>query len=115
RLEKVGEDRWTCPSTAARLTASQHRPLAQLERQRPAGERRRADERVAQQRQLTFVELRIGVEKEVGCEVAEDRIAEELEPLVAAERKVRVLVQVRAVDERLDEEERITRWRPKQS
>ncbi len=99
RLEGRGEQRRASPAAALGLALAEHEQRSEID---PVGEARqagRADDRGAARREKALVIGRVGGEQGVGDREVDDDVAEELEALVVAARRVAVLVEPAAVDE----------------
>jgi hypothetical protein len=100
RLVERGRQTMTRPAARFFLAASEPGRPGQSEPQADRREGVPADERCAQGRELSLVELRELTEKPLGHDEVDDRVAEVLEALEVIALGLGVLVQVRAVRER---------------
>lgn len=101
RLQGVGEDARLVPATGGLLALAEQQVRAEAVRAQATGhvgERPHVDHARPQLRQLPLGQVRVVVEQRRGDHHAEDRVAEELQPLVR--RQATVLVRVRAVGQR---------------
>src|SRR5690606_35889628 len=100
--DTVGEDRLLLTAARQLLAATQQQVLAQLDVARDLGERRRTHQAGTALRELTLVDIRVLEVEHDRDGLAQDRVPEELEPLVVSDSAV--LVRVRAVCERKGEQ-----------
>ena len=84
RFERVGQDRIATESSALQLAGPQVQRITEVEIARDRGEGRLADQARTQARQLAFVRLGEFLEKKFGNDHVDQRVAEELQPLVVA-------------------------------
>jgi len=98
RLEGVGQDRGLVPAAGDLLAPAEPDVVAQAELARHLGERAHLDHRGTELGQLSLGQVRVAAEQGVGHDQAENRVAEELEPLVGG--RIVVLVGVGAMRQR---------------
>ena len=82
-LEGVGEDRRLLPAAGGVLAPPEQEERAEVELLGHVGEGQRVDDALADAGQRALREVGEPAEGEVGDDPAEDRVTEELEPLVA--------------------------------
>jgi hypothetical protein len=82
RLERVGEDRWLGAAARLLLALAEHHPLADAELAGDLAQAGLAHDLGAGHAELAFPELRIPRHQLVAHDQVEDRVAQELEPLI---------------------------------
>src|SRR5262249_4807794 len=106
RFQRVGEPAGVLPPSASLLSPAEQQQLAEAELPRDQRQRLLAHQGRAQPRQIASRRIGKSVVHPPRDQVAEDRVAEELEALVGPEllarRRQRALVDVAAVPQRLE-------------